>query len=707
MHSNYMLADFIGTLKAALIFPLFVFVPGFVAGFSLDLFRFRARRPLTQFLLSTPLSLAICPICTFLLGRYGGYGAIWAVYGIVWAVFVVMAAKIFRWPMLIAEFKAGKAGLLVVAIWVIIAITSLINLQFGEKLYFSVSAYDHCVRAAFTSALTRNIPPSNPYFSAFGSVPLRYHYFWMMMCALPAKLLGMQPLHAMYGGTIWIGIALLSTIVLFLKFFLKESVNLSRKAILGAGLLLVTGLDIFPTMCDYLIHHRVAPDIEWWNDVQVTSWADSLIWVPHYLAALIACLIGFLALWEEFDGNSTWRQVAAVMVASAAFASATGLGIYVAFVFSIFLTLWIGVCVVRNWLNQASLTIASGVLALLCALPYLHSMQVTGTGGSGTGAGGSGKFAQFEIRVFSPFVLYLYRHGVANLTLLRLASFVALPLNYLMELGFFFLVGCLRGFELRKCGEAMDRKQVAGWTMVGASLLVGSFVASTTITSNDLGMRVMLPAQFILLLWAIPLLDGIWFGKPVSVVGKGTQWALMATLALGVFASFFQLLDLRFFPLLMDHKEVEPVPWMATDQKLGQRTMSLREAFEAVQSRLPKDALIQSNPVSADYVPVTLYADRASAAEGANCGAGFGGDPAKCGAAIGVLKHLFDEPEETDGMYLDQVCRAFSISALVVKDTDRVWQQRGWVWTRRPIFANDFVRVLSCGLRSGELEAQH
>jgi hypothetical protein len=690
MHGNYMLADLAGILKAALVFPLFVFAPGFVASWSLDLFRFRARRPLTQLLLCTPLSLAICPIFTFLLGRYGGYSAIWAVYSIVWVAFVVIAAKFFRWPTVLAEFKAAKAGLLVVAIWVIIAIGSLINLQFGEKLYFSVSAYDHCVRAAFTSALTRNIPPLNPYFSAFGGVPLRYHYFWMMMCALPAKLLGMQPLHAMYGGTIWIGIALLSTIVLYLKFFFKDDVNLVRKAVLGAGLLLVTGLDILPALYFYFTQHRLDAELEWWNDVQITSWADSLIWVPHYLAALIACLIGMLVLWEGFDSDSTRRQVAAVMVAGAAFASATGLGIYVAFVFAIFLSLWFAVCLVRKWLKPALLTIASGVFALLCALPYLHSLS---------GAGGSGRFAQFEIRVFSPLVLYLYRQGV-NLTFLRLASFVALPFNYFLELGFFFFVGCLQAYKVHKSKGAMSRNELASWTLVLASLLVGSFATSATIASNDLGMRVMLPLQFILLLWAIPLLDGIWFDKAGSAIGIGMRRMLMAVLALGVLASIYQLLDLRFYPVLMDHGKVAPVDWMATDQQLGRRTLALRGAFEAVQSKLPKDAVIQSNPVSADYVPLTLYAARASAARGADCGTGFGGDPAKCGPAIRALKHIFDKPEETDGMYLDEVCRAFSINALVVKDTDPVWHERTWVWTRQPIFANDFVRVLSCGDQS-------
>ena len=34
---------------------------------------------------------------------------------------------------------------------------------------------------------------------------------------------------------------------------------------------------------------------------------------------------------------------------------------------------------------------------------------------------------------------------------------------------------------------------------------------------------------------------------------------------------------------------------------------------------------------------------------------------------------------------------------MVAKDTDLAWQDRNsWVWTRTPIFANDFVRLFAC-----------
>jgi hypothetical protein len=115
---------------------------------------------------------------------------------------------------------------------------------------------------------------------------------------------------------------------------------------------------------------------------------------------------------------------------------------------------------------------------------------------------------------------------------------------------------------------------------------------------------------------------------------------------------------------------------------------------------------VQSNPLTADRVPLTLYAVRASAGEGPECGTEFGGDRQKCGPIFAALNHLYNEPAASDDMYIDQACSAFSIRALVVKDTDRVWQQNTWVWSRPSIFANQFVRVLSCGTSTAD-SAQH
>jgi hypothetical protein len=132
-----------------------------------------------------------------------------------------------RRPSLPREFWIAAA---IVLGWALLAILSLADLQIGGRLYFSVSAYDHAVRSAFTAAAARAIPPANPFFAATPPVTLHYHYFWMLICSLPVQLAGLAPRHALYGGTVWAGIALLSLIVIGLEFFTGVKERLGRRS---------------------------------------------------------------------------------------------------------------------------------------------------------------------------------------------------------------------------------------------------------------------------------------------------------------------------------------------------------------------------------------------------------------------------------------------------------------------------------------------
>jgi hypothetical protein len=42
-----------------------------------------------------------------------------------------------------------------------------------------------------------------------------------------------------------------------------------------------------------------------------------------------------------------------------------------------------------------------------------------------------------------------------------------------------------------------------------------------------------------------------------------------------------------------------------------------------------------------------------------------------------------------------EICRCYRIDAVIVADTDPVWQKRdSWVWQVKPLYANDQFRVL-------------
>ena len=73
------MVDTLGILKACLALLPFMFAPGYVLGWALDLFEFRQRRPILRLILAVPLTIAICPMLSYLLARFFEPG-LWAFY---------------------------------------------------------------------------------------------------------------------------------------------------------------------------------------------------------------------------------------------------------------------------------------------------------------------------------------------------------------------------------------------------------------------------------------------------------------------------------------------------------------------------------------------------------------------------------------------------------------------------------------------------
>ncbi len=310
MHTNFTVSDLLLSAQAFALMSLFLFIPGYVFGWLLHVLDFRRRSFTEQVLLSTPLSLAVCPIATYLLGLSASFGAVWSFYGCCWAlfpVFLAFQARSFRRSELRVSRSTSRGtsrytwiALGIVALWCLVVLFSLVDLQIHGRLYSSVAANDYGFRVPVTQALAQKGPPGfNPFFYPGREVPLRYHYFWMLLCSLPVRLFGIRALHAMWGATPWCAIGLMSMIPLFLKFFLGQSANLRRQTVIGISLLAVTGLDIIPTAANFVsMPLQLQGDMEWWNE-QVTSWMDTVLWNPHHVSALVVCLLGFLLLVER------------------------------------------------------------------------------------------------------------------------------------------------------------------------------------------------------------------------------------------------------------------------------------------------------------------------------------------------------------------------------------------------------------------------
>jgi len=687
---NFTIVDTLGILKACIVLAPLMFAPGYVIGWACDLFEFRHRRLVLRFVLAVPLTIAICPMLTYLLARFLEPG-LWVFYIGVSAACVLFLGRDAGGVKLQSVSKYIWIALGLTVLWASVALGSLIDLQIGNQLYPPIEAYDHSVRTALIAAVARHIPPSNPFF-ANAAAPLRYHYLWLLFCSLPMKVFHFSPRYAVYSGVVWCGVGLICVIALGLKFLLRVQTGIEQKALLGVGLLCVTGLDILPILYLRTTLGSWAADMEWWNEVQITSWAGSLLWAPHHVAALIACFVAFLLLRHAADTSGS-RAAIPVIVSGMAFASAAGLSVYVTFAFVVAIFLWLLALVARKVWKEAAMFGGAGVGALIWGLPYLTSL-----GNSGSGAA----FAEFALRPFPLGLHFAQQIGInfTSQTALTIANAIFLPLNYALELGFFLAVGVVRLCQLFHGRVEASSDEQAAWTLVMASFLIGTFLRSSTTGSNDLGWRCFLPAQLILLLWGAVIVHD-WLNGVVSRLSPRpvTHWALATLLILGLMGTAYQMFMLRVFPVLYDYRDISGLSWMDPDGQFGKRTYALRAVYELLDAQLPASAVLQSSPVTADPIPHMLYSGHDSAAAtpwgDPECGTAFGGDPDLCALRVQNLIGLFELP---DGGNLDTTCREYGIDAVIVVDSDRVWKEpSSWIWSRHPVVTNDYVRAFRCG----------
>ena len=706
---NFMLEDLSGSLRAIYLLPLFLLIPGYTIAWSMDLFEFRRRTGPFRLALSIPLSIAVCPIVTYWLGRFGSMDAVWAFY---WAAALGFAA------IQVITLRGGsRLGFgftrdmrvfgAIIAAWLVIALVSLIDLQSGNRLYYPTSALDNSVRTAFVHSIsTTGIPPQNPFFQTQQPVSLRYHYFWLLMCSLVEKTGNgsIAPRQALTAGTFWCGVGLMALVVLYLRLFSPgDPARFRRRALIATLLLAITGLDILPTLFLLMLYAKGAlpfllPSVEWWNE-HVDWFLYTALWAPHALSSLIAGLTSFLLLWKAPDLRSTGGMLRYAVPAGLALASCVGASIYVSFVFAVFLMVWTAITLWKRWGRETAGLILAGATAGGMALPYLLSLR----GPAAAGFKGASPI-EFTVRAFSFAALIPRIHGMSESVRLLVVNLPLVPINYLMELGLFFVVGTIQWRKFRRRGGPLSRQELACVTMIATSILICTFLRSSVIGCNDLGWRGFLLAQFMLLLWAVEVVSE---RNTPDFLTAPQRRMLAAFLILGGMGTLYDLTLTRVYPMLADSGVVPPLDWMSPDRNFGQRTFASRAAYQWAQSMTPDTAIIQSNPqVVFQDTPEMLYGGRRTVASDTQCNAAFGGDPRQCAPIVARIEEIYPAGGQAPIASLRDVCVNLPIDLVVVKDTDPVWKNRdSWVWTGRPVFANPYFRLFSCG-DSGELKAE-
>lgn len=668
-------ADLLGVAYASALFSLFAFIPGFVIGWSLDLVGFRSRGLLHQCLLSCPLSIALCPVLTYLCELGAGRAAVWGMYGALWTGFgVIQIASLLGRPFhsTIRHWRRMPTALVIVAGCAIAVAVSTVDLQIGDRLYPPMVSYDYSVRVAMISAVSRHFPPVTPFLSDGHQWPLQYHYYWYLLCSLVHQIShgAVRARQALIAGTIWSSLGLLSIVLLYLRHWMPSPRR--RAFALGISLLAVTGLDIIPCLSLGMARHSPLPTIEWWNADQVTAWLTSVLWVPHHVAALVACLTGFLAIWVLPSRPWTYRHSFAAVTAGVAFATATGTSVWVTLGFAAFCAVWLCLAAYKRWWADAAAIAVAGLVAAALAIPYLRAL--------GPSLGG-GPVLRLGVRRLWPMVPVEPGNWVAELALL--------PLNYSLEFGFFLFAG-IGWLRARRNLSSPTRYELCGMAMAGSSLLLCTFVRSTVIDASDLGWRAMLLAQFVLLVWATEWLLSRRFR------GGLADALLTFAVLLGISGTAYEAFMQRAYPVLIDSGQVRTLGFLGSDRQVGKRTYALRQLYERLQSVLPERAVVQHNPNrDADDIFSELYSERQVAAANRGCNVPFGGTPAACAKVVDRVSPLFDRP--VSWQEAQAACREFGISALVFRDTDPAWRMpEHWIW-RTPVLAgNDYVRAVGC-----------
>jgi hypothetical protein len=599
---------------------------------------------------------------------------------------------------------------LVVA-WVVFVVVSLVELQVGKRLYFSVILFDQSYRVAFTDAVARTgVPPANPLYFAGQAQPMRYYYFWYVLCAAVMRIAGVTARQAFIASSVWAGFGLVATIALYLRYFFGAMHGIGRQTLVAVGLLAVTGADLVPAIGSLFAQPALNGEMEWWSIDQFYSWQDSLLWVPHHTASLLCCLLGFLLLWRTREGLGRGQRWAAVVLAGLAFASAVGLSVYVAFGMALLMVAW----VVRVLWHARRLkdvtvgrTVVAGSVAAVLLVPFLRELTARAGGGSGASGHAFGLSVRRMIdpEIITTLPVFAGLH-VAHPALLDVAMRLLLLLPGLaLELGFYGAVLWLL-LRVRGVRERMDEATRTAIYLAVCGLVMVTFVRSSVISNNDFGYRAALLLQFFLLLLGMRLVWSWWFGGEEALVQptRARRRLLAGLMALGVAGTVYQAVMLRaFLPIEEAHAG-------SGFQELPSDAYQARAAFAELNRVAQRSAVVQFNAVDptsdphGDVVPPYQFYTRALLMDSGRqvlnaepeCAVEFGGDAGPCAAIRAATARLYGAGAPT-AAWAKEYCGRFGVGYLAVSHLDPAWgDTQGWVWGLPVVAAEPGFRIVRC-----------
>lgn len=741
-----MVQDVLGTLVAVVAFTAILYAPGYLAAHATDLFHFRKKHFTDRSLWAIAASFCVAPIAAHLIGRLAGLTGICWLFALCTAatILLLITSNNTSWPTRDRRITALLALGLIAA-----TLLLLTDFQIGHKLYFSVVMADQSYRIAFTQAVARTgIPPANPLYFAGAPAPMHYFYFWYVLCAAVMKLAHVSARQAFTASTTWAAFGLLATVQLFTNHFFRWK---RQQRWIALGLLAVTGADLLPAVGQAILQPTLNGNTEWWSVDPIFAWPDSLLWVPHHVASVLCCLLGFLFLWQTFQSLSVpsatlssrpeaagrsgetcvlpaqpthppegiSAHAAPILLAAAAFASAFGLSVYVAFGFALLMAAWL----LRLWIlhhpQRAQLTrriALTTVLSALFSAPFLHELTLGLTQPINTAATAPGTHLfSFSIRrmIDSELLTGLPIFNTLNHThpiLLDQTIRLALLLPGLaMELGLYGAALVLLLLAHRRSPHPSPQdphnphSTALFFTLCG--LVMTLFLSSSVITNNDFGYRAVMLPQFFLLLLTAELLGSWRLAQPSPLIQPtpAKRRLINALLILGVAGTVYWAILLR--------------AWLPIEARIPQNGFAtsaddefqIRQAFDTLNRIAPVNAVIAFRPIDPtpdrqgavmvpnEYFQRMLVMDtnrQMLNAEG-KCATHFGGDPAPCQSIQTATAQLYAAPAPAQAAR--QYCSQFGVNYLILSAWDPQWSsQTGWPATLPVVAQQPRIKIFNC-----------
>ncbi len=732
--------DLAQIMVASAAFSMLFLPPGFLVAFLLDIFGFRRQSRAVQALWSLCLSVPLALLLAEGLGRWLPSAAVLWVF----LLLAVGATALFAAGWRTGRPRAPKGtSLLLLAGLAVCLYTpfATLDVDVGSRVFAPSVITDWSVRLPMIAAAERHgVPPLNPLSAVGGSAaPLRYYYFWYVLCAVPARALHLSPLAVLTGSATWAGLALLATALLSLRYLLDiRGYSPRRVGFLLLGLCVI-GLDALHALADpFRRTPHPLPDIEWWRPDRSPGFRTSMLNGPHHLAGITCCFVAMLLFVEcygpaPFSSSSRdteptkasgWKLGSRAVLAGCAFAACAGTSTFLTFVFAGICALWGLDLLRRRRFRVFAALLGTGGTAWALSHPFLRELRTNTSAAHG--------FASFTLRSGAGARGFLTAHHLFHThpEAAMAARGVYIAAYTFLELGFFFFV-LLDRFR-RELFPALRgvRPLTAGQRLLWLVLAVAGFCAmflssAVTQSANDLGIHAALTVRFVLVLWSVPFFERLFpertTGLSATTVGLGgpLRWAALACLVLGLLGEAENLLMERFYyPLMEAHALRGPIQQLVAD-RLSYRLADTRAAWGWVAAHTPGTVRTQFNPGSALEPSYAYFSNRQIVAVDLGCGTAFGGDPAVCPPLLRDLRQLYGGFPGEEGAALQanitppprpshvagasdfaRTCTADNLQYVFADSTDPAWAQgASWVWTMQPALATQSVRLFACPTR--------